>query len=404
MSSPADSENTPAGLRQRGESQMESTSSVKNSAGTAGIFAGMDPRWKNWWIRGVFAFVMIAVFVMIVLMGPLFLTLLVITVQVKCFHEIISIGLMKYREYNLPLYRVLNWYLLLVANYYSLGTNMFYYYPDYKEHLYTAAHYHKMISFLLYVTGFVFFVLTLKRDYYRVQFSLLAWTHITLLMFVSVSHLIIQNVYEGVYWFLMPVSLVICNDIMAYVSGFFFGKTPLIKLSPKKTWEGFIGAFFWTVVFALLFAYFLSSVEYFVCYPNSGPCERDPLYRYKQYNLPKIPFGEGATFSMYPAVLHSIPLAIFASIIAPFGGFFASGFKRAFRIKDFGDLIPGHGGIVDRFDCQVLMAAFANIYYFSFCRTLNPEHVIKSILSLTVEQQVEVLHKLNESLTSRGLF
>jgi len=33
----------------------------------------------------------------------------VITVQVKCFHEIISIGLMKYREYNLPLYRVLNW-------------------------------------------------------------------------------------------------------------------------------------------------------------------------------------------------------------------------------------------------------------------------------------------------------
>ena len=47
----------------------------------------------------------------------------------------------------------------------------------------------------------------------------LAWTHITLIMFVSASHLIIQNVFEGVYWFLMPVSLVICNDIMAYVSG-----------------------------------------------------------------------------------------------------------------------------------------------------------------------------------------
>lgn len=46
-----------------------------------------------------------------------------------------------------------------------------------------------------------------------------------------------------------------------------------------------------------------------------------------------LQFGKGSTFSMYPAVLHSIPLAIFASIIAPFGGFFASGFKRAFRIK-----------------------------------------------------------------------
>eukprot|EP00955_Chlamydomonas_euryale_P018869 201247-Chlamydomonas_euryale.AAC.5 len=46
-------------------------------------------------------------------------------------------------------------------------------------------------------------------------------------------------------------------------------------------------------------------------------------------------------------------MSVFASLIAPFGGFFASGFKRAFRLKDFGDTIPGHGGITDRFDCQV---------------------------------------------------
>jgi len=39
---------------------------------------------------------------------------------------------------------------------------------------------------------------------------------------------------------------------------------------------------------------------------------------------------------------------VFASLIAPFGGFFASGFKRAFRIKDFGDLIPGHGGLMGK--------------------------------------------------------
>jgi CDP-diglyceride synthetase len=36
---------------------------------------------------------------------------------------------------------------------------------------------------------------------------------------------------------MFPASLVICNDCMAYVFGFFFGKTPLIQLSPKKTWE-----------------------------------------------------------------------------------------------------------------------------------------------------------------------
>ena len=52
--------------------------------------------------------------------------------------------------------------------------------------------------------------------------------------------------------FLVPVSMIICNDIMAYLFGFFFGKTPLIKLSPKKTWEGFIGGAFSTVVFGII--------------------------------------------------------------------------------------------------------------------------------------------------------
>ena len=53
---------------------------------------------------------------------------------------------------------------------------------------------------------------------------------------------------------------------------------------------------------------------------------------------------------------------LFAAVIAPFGGFFASGFKRALRVKDFGDSIPGHGGLTDRMDCQVIMAVFSYIY------------------------------------------
>jgi len=44
-----------------------------------------------------------------------------------------------------------------------------------------------------------------------------------------------------------------------------------------------------------------------------------------------------------PVQLHALALASFSSLIAPFGGFFASGVKRAFQIKDFGDSIPGHG-------------------------------------------------------------
>ncbi len=58
--------------------------------------------------------------------------------------------------------------------------------------------------------------------------------------------------------FLLPASLIVINDIMAYFFGVFFGKTPLIKLSPKKTWEGFIGASITTV----LSAFIVSSLPY----------------------------------------------------------------------------------------------------------------------------------------------
>ena len=52
--------------------------------------------------------------------------------------------------------------------------------------------------------------------------------------------------------FIVPVSMIIINDVMAYMFGFFFGRTPLIKLSPKKTWEGYLGGGVATVLMGLL--------------------------------------------------------------------------------------------------------------------------------------------------------
>ena len=55
-------------------------------------------------------------------------------------------------------------------------------------------------------------------------------------------------------WFILPSLLVIVNDIMAYIFGISFGKTKLIELSPKKTWEGFIGGSISTLFAAFLLA------------------------------------------------------------------------------------------------------------------------------------------------------
>jgi phosphatidate cytidylyltransferase len=114
-------------------------------------------------------------------------------------------------------------------------------------------------------------------------------------------------------------------------------------------------------------------------------------------------FGVSTTISLYPFVLHSLSLSVFSSVIGPFGGFFASGFKRAFKIKDFGDVIPGHGGIMDRFDCQFLMATFVNVYISSFIQTDSPQKLLSQVLYLKPEQQLQLFHMLKESLENRNI-
>lgn len=101
---------------------------------------------------------------------------------------------------------------------------------------------------------------------------------------------------------------------------------------------------------------------------------------------------------MYPFVWHSLALSLFSSVIGPFGGFFASGFKRAFKIKDFGDIIPGHGGIVDRFDCQYLMATFVNVYIFSFIVAPNSTKILNMIFQLKREDQLTIYNYLQQNL------
>lgn len=133
----------------------------------------------------------------------------------------------------------------------------------------------------------------------------------------------------GLVWVLFPAILVVVNDTMAYIFGVLLGKHKLLpRLSPKKTVEGFVGAGLSTLAVA------------------------NPLL--------KRMLGKESTLTN--SGKHALALAIYVSLVSPFGGFLASAVKRAHGAKDFGALIPGHGGLVDRFDCQVVTAPFVYLY------------------------------------------
>lgn len=112
-------------------------------------------------------------------------------------------------------------------------------------------------------------------------------------------------------------------DIMAYFSGMAFGKHKMApNLSPKKTIEGAIGGALGAAAFAGIFGYFI-----------------------------------------FPAMtVKFLLMGLVGGIVSMAGDLTASAFKRKMGIKDYGKLIPGHGGIMDRFDSVIFVAP--TIYYF----------------------------------------
>jgi phosphatidate cytidylyltransferase len=100
------------------------------------------------------------------------------------------------------------------------------------------------------------------------------------------------------------------GDTMAYFTGRFFGATPMApRLSPKKTWEGFAGGAIGTVLL----------VVFIGLYTSLGPAQ-------------------------------SLALGVVIAVTGPLGDLFESLVKRDVQIKDSGRGIPGHGGVLDRFD------------------------------------------------------
>ncbi|OCF76758.1 phosphatidate cytidylyltransferase [Kwoniella mangroviensis CBS 8886] len=385
--------------------------------------------------RTTWTFIMIGGFIGLLCMGHPYMILLVMLCQTLVYKEVTALFDLRDHGANQvdvaagekgdKWSKTLNWYFFVVCNYFLYGESIIYYFKHIvfvDAYMIPFARNHRFISFMLYVVGFVGFVANLQRQYLRQQFALFCWVHISLLLIVVSSHFIVNNILEGLVWFFVPASLVICNDVMAYVCGKLFGRTPLIKLSPKKTVEGFVGAFICTLLFGLAWGTFFMRFPYMICPArdlgtnvlSQVTCRPNPVFVWQDFEftgparqiLSTILGHEPPSIPYAPFQIHVLVMATFASLVAPFGGFFASGFKRAFNIKDFGHSIPGHGGMTDRMDCQFMMGLFSYVYYSSLIRIqyVTVGSIMQTVVtSLTAGEQLELLADLKRFLEGQGV-
>jgi phosphatidate cytidylyltransferase len=381
-------------------------------------------KYRKFFTRSIWGSLMILVFAIILYAGHIWVSLFVVLIQIVVFKEMSSIRFTEAKEKKLWGFRSLHWFFLFGTLFYVYGNSLL---DVFTRIIYEQAgidisfltKFHLLISFIFYVIGFVAFILTLRKGTLKYQFSQLTWTLMILLIVIGQSNYIIQNTFKGLFWFLFPCSLIICNDIMAYMCGLLAGRKfidkPLTKLSPNKTWEGFIGALFCTLIWSIFFSKFLAQYDWFICPKDISHdlslsithCVPDSIFLPRQYNFPSLIKNLfhfcGYNFSsiiLLPIQLHGLIFALFASLIAPFGGFFASGIKRAYQKKDFDNLFPGHGGVTDRMDCEFIMGLFTYVYHTVFINTsvLDVVQIISALSQLPNSDQTLVLEYLNQTL------
>ena len=156
------------------------------------------------------------------------------------------------------------------------------------------------MCFSLYLLLITWFVLSIRNQAACLpRYCLLAWAHLATFFLVVAGFLLNNTLQHGMVWYIFSMSIITINDIAAYMCGFFFGSTPLIVLSPKKTVEGYLGGGAVTLLLAPLYANFLQQFSQLTC-PVSQfsvqPCDTTSFYQ-----------GQNSPF-----VFHSLVISAFA--------------------------------------------------------------------------------------------
>ncbi|QWB95827.1 phosphatidate cytidylyltransferase [Mycoplasmatota bacterium] len=142
------------------------------------------------------------------------------------------------------------------------------------------------------------------------------------------------------------------TDIFAYLFGSKFGKHKMIPhISPKKSWEGAIAGTIIATIIGSLYALFYGKV--FIAGTPFGDFFNSEGYITLLENFSSI--GDAP---IWVQAFIIVPMTFFGSIFAQIGDLVASRLKRTYGIKDFGNLLPGHGGVLDRFDSTLFVAIF----------------------------------------------
>ncbi len=183
---------------------------------------------------------------------------------------------------------------------------------------------------ILLTAFFLFLPLIFICELYRKSTTPLANIGATLMGAVYVGYpiasLMCFSGESSLRWIIIAaIAIIWANDVFAYLVGMTIGRHRLFeRISPKKSWEGFFGGMVGAMALALLIAYL-----------------RDESY---------LLWGG---------------LSIVITVTAVLGDLIESMLKRASGVKDSGTLIPGHGGVLDRFDALLIAAPFIVIYAFA---------------------------------------